>query len=1039
MKTTYIKIVVFVTFLLTHSSIFAQYHGGNSDGATLDLVTNTSCSSFPASFFAYLGGNADGASVNDLLNTSCGIAPFQFAYLGGNADGAATEELAATTCGTPPSFFAYFGGNNDGAGVETLEVNACPFPPSFYAYFGGFGDGYSMDTTAPICPTQPPVADFTASATSVCVGQSVTFTDTSTNIPGAWLWTLPGGTPNSSTLQNPTVIYNTPGTYNVTLKAVNFNGNNTKVLTGYITVTAFPTVLTTTPASRCDIGTVTLNATASAGTLNWYNASTGGTLVGTGASFITPSLSSTTTYYVETVNASCSSSRTAVIATINTTPTITSTTPASRCDAGQLTLNATSSAGSTVWFANPTGGTALATTNNFVTPSLSVTTIYYVEATTGSCTSVRTPVTATVNTTPIITSTTPSSRCNAGTLTLNAIANSGTLNWFANSSGGTSLATGGTFTTPSLSTTTTYYVDASNGSCTSARIAVTATVNLTPGITAVGSNSRCDAGTVTLSASASAGNVVWYAAATGGTALATTNSFTTPVLSTTTSYYVEAVNGSCTSGTRTEVIATINPSPTITSTTPTTICGGDTFTISAVASAGSLAWYNVPTGGIVQGTGNSFSLSNWLVTSTFYVQATNGSCQSARIPVIVTVNDRPFNTTATGASRCGTGSVTLSATYTSGTINWYNAPTGGTLVFTGSNFVTPSLSTTTTYYVEGQNGTCVSSIRTAITATINAVPFVTSTTPNSRCGTGSVVLNASSSIGTLVWYNLPTGGTALATGTSFSTPSLSTTTTYYVEATNGTCTSTRTAVTATIDDLQTITSTTPNSRCDAGTLMLTAVATGGTLNWYATPTGGTSLATGSNFVTPSLSTTTTYYVEVTNGSCVSGRIAVTASIIPTNAPIGNTNQTFCAAETVGLISITGSNVVWYNAPTSGTIVPSSTTLVSGTTYYASQTISGCESTSRLPVTMTLGNCLGTDVFVVNVIKLFPNPVIDNLTISSVENITKIEIVNMLGQSIYHASLNDNETIVDMSRYATGSYLITVFANEKSKTFKVIKK
>lgn len=1037
MKTTHIKIVVFVLFLLSHFSIYAQYNGGNSDGAALDLVTNTSCSSLPPSFFAYFGGNADGASVKDFLTTSCGTAPFQYAFLGGNADGAAVEELTATSCGTPPSFFAYFGGNTDGATLETLEINACPFPPSFYAYFGGSGDGFSLDKTAPICPTQPPVADFTASATSICVGQSVTFTDTSTNIPSAWTWTLPGGTPNSSIVQNPTVVYNTAGTYNVTLQAVNYNGSDTKLLTGYITVTAYPTVTSTTPASRCDAGTVTLNATASAGTLSWFANSTGGTSLGTGTSFTTPSISATTTYYVETVNATCSSTRTAVIATVNTTPTITSTTPATRCDTGQLTLNATSSAGSTVWFANSTSGTALATTNNFVTPTLSVTTTYYVEATAGSCTSPRTPVVATVNATPIITSTTPSSRCDSGTLTLTAVADSGTLNWYATPTGGTSIATGGSFTTPSLSTTTTYYVEASSAACTSVRTAVTATVNETPTVNAT-PNSRCDTGTVLLTASATSGTLSWYANASGGTALGSGTSFTTPSITSTTTFYVESVNGNCVSP-RIAVIATVNSSPTITSTTPTTICGGDTFTISATASAGSLAWYNVPTGGIVQGTGNSFSLSNWSATTTFYVQSTDGSCQSARIPVIVTVNDRPFNTTANGASRCGTGSVTLSATYTTGTINWYDAPSGGNLVFTGSNFVTPSLAATATYYVEGVNGSCISLIRTAITATINAIPTVTSTTPASRCGTGSVVLNAASSVGSLVWYNVSTGGTALATGTSFTTPTIATTTTYYVEATNGTCTSTRTAVTATVDDLQTITSTTPNSRCDAGTLTLSAAATGGTLNWYANPTGGTSLATGSNFTTPNLSATTTYYVEVTNGVCTSTRVAVTATIQYVNAPTGNSNQTFCAGETVGLLVASGSNIVWYNAASGGTIVPNSTPLVSGLTYYASQNNGTCESPTRLAVTATLGSCLGNEEFVANAIKLYPNPVIDLVTISSSEEMTRVELVNMLGQIIHTINANELETTIDMSRYASGSYIIRVSIDEKIKTFKIIKK
>ncbi len=1039
MKTTLIKIVVFVTFLLANFSIYAQYRGGNSDGASLDFVTNTSCSSLPPSFFAYFGGNADGASVSDLLNTTCGTAPSQFAFLGGNADGAATDELAATACGIPPSFFAYFGGNNDGAGVETLEVNVCPFPPSFYAYFGGNGDGFSVDRTAPICPTQPPVADFSASATAICVGQSVTFTDTSTNIPSAWTWTLPGGTPNSSIVQNPTVVYNTAGTYTVTLQAANFNGLDTKTVTNFITVTAFPLVLTTTPASRCDPGTVTLNATASAGTLSWYANPTGGTALGTGTSYSTPSITTTTTYYVETVNATCNSARTAVIATVNTTPTLTSTTPANRCGAGSVTLNATASAGNTIWYANATGGSALATTNNFVTPSISATTTYYVEASTGSCTSTRTPVIATINTTPTITSTTPASRCDLGTVTLNATASAGTLNWYSNATGGTSLATGGSFVTPSLSATTTYYVEASIATCSTARIAVTATVNTTPGITAIGSNSRCDAGTVILSAAASAGNVVWYANASGGSALATSNSFTTPSISVTTTYYVEAVNGSCATGTRTAVVATINASPTITATTPATICGGDTFTISAAASAGTLAWYNVPTAGIVQGTGTSFSLSNLAATTTFYVQATDGSCQSGRTPVIVTVNQRPFNQSANGASRCGAGTLALSATYTNGTINWYNAPTGGTVVFTGSNFTTPSLSSTTTYYVEGVNGTCISLIRTPVTATVNAIPTVTSSTPASRCGGGVLTLNAASSVGTLVWYNVNTGGTALATGTSFS-PNISTTTTFYVEASNGSCTSTRTAVIATIDTAQTIISTTPNSRCDAGTVTLNAVATGGTLNWYANASGGTSLGTGATFTTPSISASTTYYVEVTNGTCTSTRSAVTASITPVSAPLGNANQSFCAGETVGLLAITsGTTIVWHTAATGGTVVPNNTLLVSGTTYYASQNNGTCESATRLAVTATLGGCLGNDDFVFKQIKLYPNPVSEMLTISNTEILTKVTVIDMIGRTLSSQNINETETRVDMSNYPTGTYLVQVTSDNVIKTFKVIKR
>ena len=1036
MKTTKIYLVVCLTFLLTQFNAFSQYNGGVSDGATLDEISATSCST-PAHFYAYFGGNNDGASVDQLSATTCGFSNFQYAYFGGVSDGAATEELSATTCGIPPSFFAYFGGNNDGAGVETLESTVCGFPPQFYAYFGGNGDGFSLDATAPICPTQPPVASFTASTTALCVGQSVTFTDASTNIPFVWNWTITGATPSTSTVQNPTFVFNTAGNYTVVFTATNYNGSDTVTFTDYITVTAVPVVNSTTPASRCDAGTVTLLATATLGTLNWYDAPTGGNLVGTGTSFTTPSISTTTTYYVESVVGSCTSARVSVIATVNNTPTITATTPAARCGTGNITLFATASSGTMQWYDLPSGGTLLATGGTLNLFGLSTTTTYYVQVTNGFCTSPRTPVIATINAVSTVTSTTPASRCDAGSVTLQAVASSGTLNWYDAPTAGNLVGTGTSFTTPSISTTTTYYVEATSGICNSVRTAVTATVNITPSITSTTPGSRCDSGSVTLFASANAGTLNWYNAPTSGTLLGTGTSFTTPSISTTTTYYVEAVNGSCNS-VRTSVVATVNASPTISSTTPASICSGDSFNITATASSGTINWYNLPTGGTLLATGSNYSLSSLSTTTIFYAQAIDGSCSSVRTPVEVTVTNRPTNTSSTPASRCGNGSVTLSATFSSGTVNWYNAPVGGTLVGTGSNFTTPSLSATTSYFAEATNGVCTSLVRTSVTATINEIPVITSTTPASRCGDGSVTLQATASIGTINWYNAPTGGTLVATGGSFTTPILGTTTIYYVEVVNGGCNSARTAVNATVFAVATITSTTPASRCDAGTLTLNATSNVGTLNWFNVPSGGTLLGTGTSFTTPSISTSTTYYVEATNGSCTSSRVAVTASIIPTAAPTGFANQTFCAGETVGLISVTGSSVIWYDAPSGGNVIPNGTALVSGTTYYASQTVSSCESPTRLAVTMTLGGCLGNEEFVANVIKLYPNPVIDVVTISSTEIMTNLEVINMLGQIVFSKSINENETTIDMSRYSSGSYIVRVSVEEKTKTFKVIK-
>ena len=91
--------------------------------------------------------------------------------------------------------------------------------------------------------------------------------------------------------------------------------NRNVVITG--TTCLVPTITGTTPATRTGTGTVTLGATASAGTISWYANPSGGSALGTGTSFLTPSISTSTTYYVETVNGTCSSSpRTAVLATV---------------------------------------------------------------------------------------------------------------------------------------------------------------------------------------------------------------------------------------------------------------------------------------------------------------------------------------------------------------------------------------------------------------------------------------------------------------------------------------------------------------------------------------------------------------------------------------------------------------------------------------------------------------------------------------------------------------------------------------------------
>jgi PKD repeat protein len=116
-----------------------------------------------------------------------------------------------------------------------------------------------MDELCDFTP-QPPTCEIGASATTITEGNTINFTDQSTGIPDSWSWTFEGGTPSSSTSQNPSgILFDTPGTYDVTLTASNSEGSCTSTI--QITVLEF---------QNCD----TLNFPPP-GTLTLYTANQG--------------------------------------------------------------------------------------------------------------------------------------------------------------------------------------------------------------------------------------------------------------------------------------------------------------------------------------------------------------------------------------------------------------------------------------------------------------------------------------------------------------------------------------------------------------------------------------------------------------------------------------------------------------------------------------------------------------------------------------------------------------------------------------------
>ncbi|MFN8275694.1 MAG: hypothetical protein U0X58_12545, partial [Flavobacteriaceae bacterium] len=720
-------------------------------------------------------------------------------------------------------------------------------------------------------------------------------------------------------------------------------------------------------------------------TITWYDAATAGLVV------TTPTLNTvgTVTYYAEANDGTCSSlTRTAVTLTINPAPAAPiSTGNITQCELSPIqTLDANNAivpvSGITVtWYNLPTGGTVVAT------PTLNVvgTVTYYAEANDGTCPSYsRTAVTLTINPAPAAPISTGNiTQCELSpTQTLdanNAItpATGITITWYDAPTGGLVVPT------PTLSAvgTVIYYAEANDGTCGSlTRTAVTLTINPAPAAPiSTGNITQCELSPIqTLDANnaivpVSGITVTWYNLPTGGTVVGTP---TLNVVGTVT-YFAEANDGTCNSYSRTAVTLTIDPAPAapisignITQCEQLPIQTLDANNAITPTTGITITWYDAATAGLVVPT----PTLNTVGTVTYYAQANDGTCNSySRTAVTLTINPAPAAPTSTGnITQCEQSPIqTLDAnnaiTPASGiTITWYDAATAGLVV------PTPTLNTvgTVTYYAQANDGTCNSLTRTAVTLTINPAPAAPTSTGNiTQCEQSPIqTLDANNAIIpvsgiTVTWYNLPTGGTVVAT------PTLNVvgTVTYFAEANDGTCPSySRTAVTLTINPAPAVPISTGNiTQCEQSPIQTLDAnnaitpATGITITWYDAPTGGLVVPT------PTLSAvgTVIYYAEANDGTCSSlTRTAVTLTINPAPAaPTSTGNITQCEQSPIqtldannAITPVSGQTVVWYDAPIGGLVVPTPTLNTVGTvTYYAEANDGTCPSYSRTAVTLTI--------------------------------------------------------------------------------------
>jgi len=129
--------------------------------------------------------------------------------------------------------------------------------------------------------------------------------------------------------------------------------------------------------------------------------------------------------------------------------------------------------------------------------------------------------------------------------------------------------------------------------------------------------------------------------------------------------------------------------------------------------------------------------------------------------------------------------------------------------------------------------------------------------------------------------------------------------------------------------------------CNGAGTSLTANGAVGTVYWYTSSCGGTQVTTG-NPVNVSPGSTTTYYARnYNNGQFSAGCASISIIVNP--------------RPTVADLQATGTGIKWYLTSTGGTALASDVQLQNNTHYYASQTVNGVESTTRLDVLVTMTN------------------------------------------------------------------------------------
>jgi hypothetical protein len=878
-------------------------------------------------------------------------------------------------------------------------------------------DSLGSTATATVTVTvNPPLAvTITPSAPVIDYGQSVTLTVNPSGGSGGYAYAWYQGPTCTGTVLGASDTYDTGALTSTTAYCVEVTDSlgSATGATDTVTVNAALTVTITPPAPTVDSGqteTLTANPTGGSGgyAYQWYSdLSCTGTAVGTSDSYTTPALTSTTSYCVRVTDSLGGSATAPDTVSVNAALAVTITPSSPTIDSGQsVTLAASPSGGSGGytydWYQGSVcTGTVVGASSAYNSGALTSTTSYCVEVSDSLGTNAESTDTVSVNAALTVTITPPGPTIDddqSETMTANPTGGSGgyTYQWYSGSScTGTVLGTSASYTTPALSSTTTYCVTLTDSLGSSATATDTVTINAALLLTITPPSPIIDTGqSVSLTANPSGGSggysYAWYSGSScAGTVLSASQSYDTGALASTTTYCASVTDSL---GSSTQATDTVNVNPVLTvnvSPQSPTIDNDQSQTLTAVPSGGSggytYAWYQgITCSGTILGASDTYDSGALTSTTSYCVKVTDSLGSTATVTDAVSVN--PILTVAitpSGPTIDSGQPQTLTANPSGGaggyTYAWYQGSVCiGTVLGASSTYNTGALTSAATYCVMVTDS--LGSTATATdTVTVNAALSVTITPSNPTIGSGRSQIMAANPLGgsggyAYAWYQgLVCSGTVLGASSTYDTGALTSTTSYCVLVTDSLGSTATDTDTVTVNSVLTVTITPSSPTIDSGqSQTLTAIPSGGsggyTYAWYSgSSCTGTVLGTSVTHDTGALTSTATYCVQVTDSLLSTATATVTVnvntglsvSVSPANIDSGQT-ATLTAVPSGGSGSYT--SYAWYSGATcSGSIVGSSasytTTALTSTSQYCVQVTDSLGATATYTVTVTVNPVL----------------------------------------------------------------------------------